>query len=148
VRKILAALTFLSLLAALIAGQDAVAQNAGQRVRKNIDTLTKEEMGNYLHAILNRPQSSDPVPPKDEASPRPQEWIDLFSRWVAVGENEFNGTPPRLLIGQCESFQLASGFGRWRLTGTAMVKTSPTLQEVIVISANAATTLPRQGPGA
>lgn len=50
-KKTIAALTFLMLLAALTIGQDVAAQNTGQRIRKNIDALTQEEMANYLHAL-------------------------------------------------------------------------------------------------
>lgn len=161
-------------------------------MRARFDLTDVNAVWSFRHAILNRLQSSDPMPPKDEAGPWPQEWIDLFGRWIAAGENEFNGTPPGLQIGQGENYQLASGFNRWRLTGTAkaispdakawlhltgfsetsqiltlyveappsptgtpvdvpvlaMVKASPTLQEVIVIGANGATTLPRPVPGA
>lgn len=88
-------------------------------MRARFDLTDVDSVWSFRHAILSRLKSTDPMPPKAEAGAWPQECIDLFSRWVRAGETEFNGTPPRLTIGQGENYQLASGFGRWRLAGTA-----------------------------
>ncbi|UVK35731.1 hypothetical protein LHFGNBLO_006595 (plasmid) [Mesorhizobium sp. AR10] len=73
------------------------------------------------HAILDRLRSDDPMPPRPEGGPWPREWVDLFDRWIVAGETEFGGQPPRLTIGQGTGYNLAAGFGKWRLTATVSV---------------------------